>query len=139
KAYRPRAFALGRAKTPAIAFVVAYFLVSQALPLMMLGWAAALPFLQTPSTEAFAQLSLGNFRSIPTELLLRSMGNTAILMVTVPTVTMAASLAISWVVLRARTRGAALFDFFAFLPVTVPPIVFSVAALLLALFALRGV
>jgi len=139
KAYRPRTFTLGRAKRPAIAFVVAFFLISQALPLAMLGWAAALPFLQTPSADALAQLSLGNFRSIPTELLLRSMANTAILMVTVPTITLVASLAISWVVLRARTRGAALFDFLAFLPVTVPPIVFSVAALLLALFALRGI
>jgi iron(III) transport system permease protein len=139
KAYRPRIYALGRAKVPAVVFVVLFFLVSQALPLAMLGWAAALPYLQTPSVEALAQLSLGNFRSIPTELLVRSITNTAILMVTVPTVTMAASLAISWVVLRARTRGAAVLDFFAFLPVTVPPIVFSVAALLLALFVLRGV
>jgi len=40
------------------------------------------------------------------------------------------------VVLRSKARGAALFDFLAFLPVTVPPIVFSVAALLLALFVL---
>jgi iron(III) transport system permease protein len=43
------------------------------------------------------------------------------------------------VVLRAKTRGAALIDFLAFLPVTVPPIVFSVAALLLALFVLGKV
>jgi len=139
KAYRPRIHALGPAKAPAIVFVVLFFLVSQALPLVMLGWAAALPYLQTPSVEALAQLSLGNFRSIPTELLVRSITNTAILMVTVPTITMAASLAISWVILRAGTRGAAVLDFFAFLPVTVPPIVFSVAALLLALFVLRGV
>jgi len=116
-----------------------YFLVSQALPLVMLAWASALPFLQTPSARAFASLSLGNFRSIPSELLMRIIGNTAILMVAVPTLTMIASFAMSWVVLRAKTRGAALVDFLAFLPVTVPPIVFSVAALLLALFVLRAV
>jgi len=139
KAYRPRIAPLGRAKAPAVGFVAGYFLVSQALPLVMLAWASALPFLQTPSAQAFASLSLGNFRSIPSELLMRIIGNTAILMVAVPTLTMIASFAMSWVVLRAKTRGAALVDFLAFLPVTVPPIVFSVAALLLALFVLRAV
>jgi iron(III) transport system permease protein len=139
KAYRPRILPLGRRKWPAIGFVVLYFVVSQAVPLLMLAWASALPFLQAPSAAAFASASLGNFRSIPTELLIRIIRNTAILMVAVPTITMIASLAISWVVLRAKTRGGALIDFLAFLPVTVPPIVFSVAALLLALFVLGKV
>jgi iron(III) transport system permease protein len=127
KAYRPRITPLGRARMPAVALVAAFFLVSQALPLAMLAWASLLPFLQVPSAAAFASMSLGNFRSIPAELLWR---------IAVPTITMIASLAISWVVLRSKARGAALFDFLAFLPVTVPPIVFSVAALLLALFVL---
>jgi iron(III) transport system permease protein len=139
KAYRPRLVPLGRAKWPAIAGVVAFFMVSQLLPLIMLGWAAGLPFLQPPSAEAFAELSLDNFRTIPAELLLRSITNTAVLMVVVPTITVALSVAVSWVVLRSRTPGRALFDFFAFLPVTVPPIVFSVAALLLTLFVLGRV
>jgi iron(III) transport system permease protein len=138
KAYRPRILSLGRAKWPAVGVIVLFFVVTQLLPLAMLAWASALPFLQAPSAEAFASMSLGNFRSIPTELLIRIIANTAILMVVVPTVTMAVSLAVSWVVLRSKARAGALFDFFAFLPVTVPPIVFSVAALLLALFVLRG-
>src|SRR5262249_48121427 len=139
KAYRPRIALLGRARWPAIAFVAAFFLVSQALPLLMLGWASALPFLRPPSAEAFAAVALRHFRSIPPDLLVRIVRNTAILMVAVPPLTMIASLAISWVVLRARARGAAVIDFLAFLPVTVPPIVFSVAALLLALFVLGAV
>jgi iron(III) transport system permease protein len=43
------------------------------------------------------------------------------------------------VVLRSRLRFRAVFDFLAFLPHTVPTIVFSVAAWLLALFVLRNV
>jgi iron(III) transport system permease protein len=139
KAYRPRIVALGRAKPAAVAFVVAFFLVSQALPILMLGWASALPFLQVPSPQALAQVSAVNYRGIPTELLLRSALNTAILMALVPTITVAVSVAVSWVVLRSRARGRALIEFLSFLPVTVPPIVFSVAALLLVLFVLRGV
>ena len=61
------------------------------------------------------------------------------LMVLVPTITMALSVCVSWVVLRSRLRFRAVFDFFAFLPHTVPTIVFSVAAWLLALFVLRHV
>ncbi|MFL5001932.1 MAG: ABC transporter permease, partial [Xanthobacteraceae bacterium] len=138
KAYRPRIIPLGRAKSAAVAFVVAFFLVSQALPILMLGWASALPFLQMPSAQALAQVSAVNYRGIPAELLLRSATNTAILMALVPTITVAVSVAISWVVLRSRARGRALIEFLSFLPVTVPPIVFSVAALLLVLFVLRG-
>ena len=139
KAYRPRIIPLGRGRTPAVCLVVAFFIVSQVLPLLMLGWASALPFLQLPSAEALAQVSLNNFRTIPTELLTRSVTNTIVLMLTVPTITVAISVAVSWVVLRSRTPGRGVFEFFAFLPVTVPPIVFSIAALLLALFALNRV
>jgi iron(III) transport system permease protein len=137
KAYRPRILPLGRARAPAIAFVAAFFLISQVLPILMLVWAAGLPFLQTPSMEAFAQLSLKNFYDIPQELLVRSVSNTLILMLIVPTVTVALSVAVSWVVLRSKARGRGLFDFFAFLPVTVPPIVFSIAALLIALYVVN--
>jgi len=140
KAYRPRLVALGRARAPAVIFVALFFLVSQALPILMLVWAASLPFLQPPSAAAFAQMSLGNFHGIPADLLWRGIRNTAILMALVPTITLALSVAVSWVVLRSTMRGRAVVDFFAFLPVTVPPIVFSVAALLLALFvSSRGV
>jgi iron(III) transport system permease protein len=137
KAYRPRTYPLGRARPVAIAFVAGFFVVSQAMPLLMLCWVSGLPFLQLPSADAFAQLSLGNFLTIPSELLLRSIGNTIALMLIVPTLTVGLSVAISWVVLRSRIRARGLVDFLAFLPVTIPPIVFSVAALLLALFALN--
>jgi iron(III) transport system permease protein len=139
KAYRPRTVPLGRAKPAAVAFVVAFFLVSQALPILMLGWASAMPFLEMPSWQALARMSALNYRGIPTELLARSAANTAILMAVVPTITVAVSLATSWTVLRSRVRGRALVEFLSFLPVTVPPIVFSIAALLLVLFVLPGI
>jgi len=139
KAYQPRMAALGRARMPAVCFVVAYFTLAQLLPLVMLGWASLLPYLQTPSAAAFASITLRNFQNMPQALLWRAGRNTAILMLVVPTLTLGASLAISWVVLRTRARLRGLLDFLAFLPLAVPAIVFSVAALLLALFVLRGV
>ena len=139
KAYQPRIMSLRRVRPLAIAFVAAFFVVSQGMPILMLAWASALPFLQVPSAQALAQVSLANYSGIPTDLVVRGIVNTGILMLVVPTVTIVLGSAISWVVLRSRVRGRALIDFFAFLPVTVPPIVFSVAALLLALFILRGI
>jgi hypothetical protein len=117
KAYRPRVTTLGRWKWPAVGFVVAFFFISQVLPVLMLAWASVLPYLQTPSMDALGQLTLRQYYAILPDLLLRAMKNTGILMVLVPTVALALSFAISWVVLRTKTPGRALFDFFAFLPV----------------------
>ena len=107
----------------AIAFVAVYFIIAQLLPLLMLAWASLLPYLQTPSMAALESVSLRNFLNLPKELLWRAGTNTAILMVVVPTVTLTASVAISWVVLRTRIKGRALFDFMAFLPLAIPAIV----------------
>jgi len=139
KAFRPRILPLGRARAPAIALVVAYFSAAQLLPLLVLVWAAGLPFLQMPSAEAFAQLSLDNLWRVLDLRFAHALGNTAILMLLVPTITVLVSLAISWVVLRSRLPFRTLFDFFAFMPHTIPSVVFSVAALFVALFVLQGI
>jgi iron(III) transport system permease protein len=60
-------------------------------------------------------------------------------MILAPVITIAIAFSISWIVLRSQIRGRALFDFVAFLPLSVPSIVFSMAALLLALFVLQTV
>ena len=70
--------------------------------------------------------------------MLRGAGNTSILMLLTPTITVIVSVIFAWVVLRSRIRGRFLFDFFAFLPHAVPNIIFAIGAVLLALFVLRG-
>jgi iron(III) transport system permease protein len=137
KSYRPRLIALGRYRWLAIAFVCTYFVLSELLPVLTLAWSAGLPYLRPPGAAAFASLSWGNFRDLPRGLVWNGLRNTLVLMALVPTITVALSVAVSWVVLRSRLRFRAVFDFFAFLPHTVPTIVFSVAAWLLALFVLR--
>jgi len=139
KAYRPAMVRLGRFRWLALAPIATYFLFAQALPILTLAWSAGLPFLQPVSAESFANLSFANFRALPNGLIANGLRHTVSLMLLVPTITVILSLAISWVVLRSRLRYRAIFDFFAFLPHTVPGIVFSVAAWLLALFVLRDV
>jgi iron(III) transport system permease protein len=84
-------------------------------------------------------MSLANYAHLPMAMVWRGLKNTAILMVLAPVITLAIALSISWLVLRSRIPGRALFDFIAFLPLSVPSIVFSMAALVLALFVLSRV
>jgi iron(III) transport system permease protein len=136
KAYRPRLAALGAWRYPAWAFIALFLALSKLLPLVVLGWVSLLPYLQLPSASAFAALSLSNYRAIDWEIALRAMSNTGILMVLTPTVTLLLSFAFSWIVLRSRLPGRALFDLVAFLPHAVPNILFGVGALLLTLFVI---
>jgi iron(III) transport system permease protein len=136
KAYRPKIVPLGRWAIPAWGFVGTYLLLSQIVPLLLVAWASLLPFFQLPSAAAFRSVSLAQYLSLPWSLALEGIGNTAILMVATPTLTLLLSVAFSWVVLRTRLRGRQGFDVVAFLPHAVPNIVFGVSALLIALFAL---
>jgi iron(III) transport system permease protein len=137
KGYRPRLSRLGSRAIAAWAFIGTYLMLSKLLPLLVLVWAALLPFFQLPSAAALKTLSLANFDAIPWDLTLAGLKNTAILMVLTPTLTLAAALAFSWIVLRSTLRGRALFDLIAFLPHTVPNVVFGVGALLIALFVVQ--
>ena len=137
RAYRPKIIRLGRRVYAAWGFIGLYLMLSKLLPILLLIWASLLPFFQLPSARALSFVSLLHYRSLPWELVLTAMQNTAVLAVLVPTVTLALSLAFSWVVLRSRIRGRAAFDFIAFLPHAVPSIVFGVGALLLTLFVLQ--
>ena len=139
KAYRPRLVDLGRGRAVAVAFVVVYLLLSQALPVAALVWASLLPFPQPPTAEALAAASLANYSNLNLEIVGRGVRNTAELMAITPTITVAVSFAISWVVLRSGLRFRQVFDFAAFLPHTVPTIVFSMSALLITLFVLQQV
>jgi iron(III) transport system permease protein len=137
KAYRPKIVRLGRRIYAAWAFIGAYLVLSKVMPILLLIWSSLLPFFQLPSARAFAIVSFTHYLTLPWELVLRAMWNTSVLAILTPTVTLAISLAFSWIVLRSKVPGRALFDFVAFLPHAVPSIVFGVGALLLTLFVLQ--
>ena len=139
KGYRPRLGTLGRRAIIAWGFIGIYFTLSKLLPLTVLVWASLLPFFQLPSAAALKTISLANFNAIPWDLTWLGLKNTLVLMVLTPTVTLALCLAFSWVVLRSRIRGRASFDVIAFLPHTVPNVVFGIGALLITLFVLPDI
>ena len=134
KAYRPRLTQLGGRRWAAWLFLGLYVALAKILPLLVIVWASLLPYFALPSLEALASVGLSNFRGLPWPMAFEGALNTGLLMVLTPTITLIVSIAISWTVLRGKTRGRALFDMIAFLPHTVPNIVFSVGALLLVLY-----
>jgi iron(III) transport system permease protein len=125
--------AFGRWRYLAWGFLAGYFGLAQVMPLVLLIWTAFLPYFQPISADAFHHLGTGNFSALPWPLVRRGATNTALLMLAVPLLTFALSVAISWVVLRSRSRMRAVVDFVAFLPVAVPSVVFGFAALLTVL------
>jgi iron(III) transport system permease protein len=139
KGYRPRILPLGRYMWLAWTFLGAYFVLSKLLPLLIVIWASALPYFQLPSAAAFKAMSWANFENIPWNMATLGLRNTFILMLLVPTLTLACAVAFSWVVLRSKIPGRLFFDFVAFLPHAIPNIVFGVGVLLIALFLLRNV
>lgn len=135
KGYRPRLLRLEpRAVAAAWLLLGLYFALSKLLPVLVLIWAALLPYFQLPSLEALGQISLLHFRSLPWDLVLNGLGDTALLSVLTPTLTLAVCIAFSWIALRSRIPSRGVFDAIAFLPHAVPNIVFGLGALLLALY-----
>jgi iron(III) transport system permease protein len=137
RAYRPKIVRLGRRAAGAWCFIGSYLVLAKVLPITLLTWSSLLPFFQLPSTRAFATVSLAHYFSLPWELALTALWNTSLLAVLTPSLTLAVSLAFSWIVLRSKIPGRAGFDFIAFLPHAVPSIVFGVGALLLTLFVIQ--
>ena len=98
---------------------------------------ALLAYFQPPSWAAFNQISLRNFYGLPWDLLFAGAKNTLLLMIAVPTLTLIACVAISWVILRSALKWRVVFDALAFLPHAVPGIIFALSAAYVALFLLR--
>jgi iron(III) transport system permease protein len=138
RAYRPRLIRLGRRQPLAWLFLGAYFTLSMVLPVALLLWASLLPYFQLPSRAALLTVSFAHYLNLPWGLALEALKNTLLLAILVPSLTLAVSLAFSWIVLRSRIPGRAGFDFVAFLPHAVPSIVFAVGALLVTLYGVQS-
>jgi iron(III) transport system permease protein len=139
KGYRPKPTKLGRWAVFSWCLIGFYAFIAKVLPVMMIAFVAFSPYVAPPSIDMLSQLSLSNFYRVNWELVIRGLRNTVTLMLVVPTVVVLFSFCISWLVVRSRSRARYALEFGAFLPHTLPEILFAIGALLLALFVLRGV
>jgi iron(III) transport system permease protein len=131
KGYKPKDFALGTLRYPAIAFVLFYLALAVFLPFAVLLWASFLPSLRMPSVEALSLVSLQWYAEI--HHLIGGwdvMKNTVLLVVGSSTLVLFFSFMISWVVIRTKLRSRRVIDTIAMLPHAIPGIGFAFALLI---------
>jgi iron(III) transport system permease protein len=134
KSYQSRPIELGRYWIAAWGVLGLYFLLAFLLPLIAIFWVSLLPYVQVPSRQAFSVISFERYTSIAFDSgILSAASNTLILMIAVPTLIVAISAAISWVVTRSRMRGRVVLDAIAFIPHPVPNLLFALAIAYVAL------
>jgi len=136
KGYKPALIPLGRWSLLAWAFILIYALFSKLLPLLLIAYAALTPYFVPPSVEAMKHLSFTHFQGMDWELVLRGLTNTVLLVTLVPLVVLLLAFALSWLIVRSRSRLRYLLEFGAFLPQALPEVILAIGALLLALFVI---
>ena len=136
KGYKPALIQLGGWSVAAWSFIAGYAFVSKLLPLLLIAYAALMPYFVPPSFEAMSQLSLAHFYGMDWQLVLRGLANTAILVTVVPLVVLLLAFTISWLIVRSRSKLRYALEFGAFLPQALPEVILSIGALLLSLFVL---
>jgi len=139
KGYRPTLIDLGRWGLVGWGFIGLYILASKLIPLLLIAYVAFTPYLAPPSWEMLSRVSFTPFYNVDWDLVWRGLKNTVLLVTVVPVVTLILGFAISWLIVRTRTRLRYALEFGAFLPHALPEVIMAIAALLLALFVLRGV
>jgi len=127
---------LGRWSVVAWAFIALYFLATKLIPLLLIAYAAFVPYLAPPSYEMLGKLTLDGFRNLNWDLFWRGLQNTILLVVSVPLITLILAFSISWLIVRSQSRLRYALEFGAFLPHALPEVIMAIGALLLALFVL---
>ena len=128
KGFRPRPMRLGKWRPVMGGVIIAYFLVTVVLPLLVLLYTSLLKFYQAPSAAAFRSMSLDNYVSLlHLDKALTALKNSLFLGVGTATVVMAGMAIAAWVVVRSKIPGRMLVDQLSFLPMVIPGLVLGLA------------
>lgn len=128
KAFRPRRIQLGKWRWAAGGVLLSYLFIVVVMPLSILVWASLLPFFAAPSLEMLQRISLDNYEAVfARDKFFTALQNSATLAVVAPTVVMALTAIIAWIVYRTRYRVAGALDFLAFVPIAIPGLVLGTA------------
>ncbi|MFQ5850012.1 MAG: ABC transporter permease [Candidatus Binatia bacterium] len=139
KGYRAKQINLGRWVIACWSFIGLYVFVALVLPILLVAFMAFLPYIAPPSADAVRLLTLINFQQLNWEYVLRGLRNTLTLMAVVPPLILLLAFCTSWLVVRSRSRARYVLEFGAFLPHTIPRVVFALGALLLALYVVQDI
>jgi len=139
KGYRPTLIDVGRWGVVGWSFIALYVIASKLLPLLLIVYAAFTPYFAPPSFEMLGRMSFAPLYTVDWDLVLRGLKNTILLVTVAPAVTLVLAFAISWIIVRSRSRFRYALEFGAFLPHALPEVILAISALLLALFMLKGI
>ncbi|MGH7845838.1 MAG: ABC transporter permease [Candidatus Binatia bacterium] len=121
KASQTRRIELGKWRYPAFGLFLLYFMLSTALPLLILMWASLLPSYRPPSWEALSLLTFSKYLDIANwPNIGRVLINTLILGASTAIFSMLVAFFISWIVVRSRAPGRFFLDAAVFVPHVLP-------------------
>jgi iron(III) transport system permease protein len=127
------------AKITAWAFILAYALFSFALPVLTLLWASGQPFMQLPTPLALSRWSLEAYHEAFAELP-PLIYNNLIVMLAVPTISVALAACVAWAGARGRVgNGRHGLDLFVMMAIAVPSIVSALGFLYFGLAVYRAI
>ena len=128
KGFRPRPLDLGKWKPVVGAGILLYFFATVVGPLLVLLYAALLPYYQAPSAQAFASFTFDNFRQVfEMNSALRALMNSLVLGIGAALIVMALMSIAAWISIRSRIPGRGLVEQLSFVPLVIPGIVLGVS------------
>jgi iron(III) transport system permease protein len=124
KDYRPRRIDLGAWRYATCTTALILVFVTTGLPFLVLLYASLLPNYQAPTAQAFASMSLANYRTVFTSnQTLAPLINSTILGVGAATAVVVVVALISYFVHKTQMRGRRVLDVLGFAPIAVPSVV----------------
>jgi iron(III) transport system permease protein len=124
KDFRPRRVDLGAWRYATCALSLILVFITTGVPFLMLLYASFLPIYQAPSAQAFASMSLDNYRTVfASTRTITPLINSTILAVVTATAVVAVVALISHFVHKTQMRGRRILDLLGFAPIAVPSVV----------------
>ncbi|MEE2654874.1 MAG: iron ABC transporter permease [Pseudomonadota bacterium] len=140
KGYRPALIDIGHWGKAAWIFIIVYIIAAKVIPLLLIAYAAFVPYMAPPSAKMFSLMSTTVLmEDLDWDLVYRGLKNTVILVITVPFAVLILAFSISWLIVRSRSKARYLLEFGAFLPHALPEVILAIGAILMALFVLKDI
>jgi iron(III) transport system permease protein len=128
KGFRPRPIELGKWRPLAGVAIIAYFLLTVILPMLMLVYTSLLPYYQKPSVDAFTSMTFDNYESLlHLSQATTALKNSLILGAGSATLVMLFMAIASWIVVRSNIPGRKILDLLSFAPLVIPGLVLGLA------------
>ena len=127
RGWRPAVVPLGRWRMPLFALVALLSFIVIVLPVVVLLYTSFVPYSMVPSREAFALMSFKHWAEVLADATsLLALKNSLFLAIVGATLGVLLSLFVAYVIVKLRTRGAALLETLTYLSFSFPGIVIGI-------------